>query len=153
MLAPYTTGAVSGSPRKPDMSEHPEHENPAPVSKSRWPAVLSAVAIAYPLLPLAALYAEWLLAWYVLGHPPRPHLDDPKYIAGSSWMHPFFGLAYIGITPMFLVCLGLNAHYAFTRQLRWQDLVPRVSAFVLLWVGALALLAWDPGRVLYWWFD
>jgi hypothetical protein len=37
-----------------------------------------------PLLLVASLDGQWLLSWAVLGHIPRPSLDDPKYIDGAS---------------------------------------------------------------------
>ena len=34
-----------------------------------------------PAVVLSYLYATWVTAWCVLGHCPRPSLDDPKYIS------------------------------------------------------------------------
>ena len=34
-----------------------------------------------PAVVLFYLYATWVTAWCVLGHCPRPSLDDPKYIS------------------------------------------------------------------------
>ncbi len=33
-----------------------------------------------PVVMLFYLYATWVTAWMVLGHCPRPSLDDPKHI-------------------------------------------------------------------------
>ncbi len=34
-----------------------------------------------PAVVVLYLYATWVTAWCVLGHCPRPSLDDPKYIS------------------------------------------------------------------------
>ena len=47
----------------------------------RFISPLTRFAYAYPVLMLASLYTTWFAAWAVLGHPPRPSLDDPKYIS------------------------------------------------------------------------
>lgn len=39
--------------------------------------LLRAVVWLYPVILIAAFYATWLVAWFVLGHMPRPSLDDP----------------------------------------------------------------------------
>ncbi len=44
------------------------------IEAARWASALQ------PVIVLLYLYATWATAWCVLGHLPRPSLDDPKYI-------------------------------------------------------------------------
>src|SRR4051812_2121677 len=62
-----------------------------------------------PLMVVGTLYGEWLLATWSLGHPPRPSLDDPKDIAGSSWMHEITMLAILCAIPGAIAAFSLNA--------------------------------------------
>jgi hypothetical protein len=115
--------------------------------------VAALVALAYPLVFVALLYGEWLLAWFVLGHPPHASLDDPGDIAMSADVHLATGLALLGIPWAACAALALNlTHVVFARPP-----VPRVrrrfALLAFLWVGLVVVLIWDPGDVLYWWFD
>src|SRR5262245_46235761 len=53
-----------------------------------WLSVAAWLAAFYPGLVLLSLYVTWLIAWYLLGHPPRIYLDDPNFI------HPFVNIFY-----------------------------------------------------------
>ncbi len=44
-------------------------------------AWLDIVSLGYPALLVGSFYGLWLVAALVLGHPPRPMLDDPKSIS------------------------------------------------------------------------
>jgi len=70
-----------------------------PRKQSKAIAILASALLLYPLLVLASLSGEWLLARLALGHPPRPSADDPKQIAGSRWLHGITALAVLGILP------------------------------------------------------
>jgi len=107
-----------------------------------------------PLLVAAPLYGEWLLATWSLGHPPRPSLDDPKDIVGSNWMHGITALAILGALPAACAALALNVLEAcFNRSSGPRAVVARMSVVIISWLALLALLRWDPGAVVYWWFD
>jgi hypothetical protein len=102
---------------------------------------------------VAALYGEWLLAWLVLGHPPRPSLDDPKGVPGSSWMHVVTALALLGMVPAAAAALALNVAHLLTARPSAVRGVARLVALFGLWLAVFALLRWDPWRVVYWWMD
>jgi hypothetical protein len=113
----------------------------------------ASAALLYPVVVVAALYGEWLLAWHVLGHPPRPSLDDPKGIPGSSWMHAVTALAVLGTLPAAFAALALNAtHLVMARPSAVRG-VARLVALSGLWLALFALLRWDPWQVGYWWMD
>lgn len=111
------------------------------------------LAAAYPLLLLGALYGQWLLSWWVLGHEPRPSLDDPKFIDGASWMHLVTYVALRGLLPVGAGALALNVIYIALRRPSLAAALLRIGLIVPLWVGTLLLIRYDPGRVLYWWRD
>ncbi len=58
---------------------HPEVRGVSRI-RNRIEQVIVVVFHAYPLVLLASLYLTWFAGWVALGHPPRPSLDDPKYI-------------------------------------------------------------------------
>jgi hypothetical protein len=135
------------------MSRPLEYALPAARPPSRPLALFADVSAAYPLLLIACLYGEWLLAWYMLGHAPEPWVDDPKDIVGSSWMNFLTGLAILGLGPAFILALVMNALHVGYHRLFGLRLAVRVAAIFLLWVGLYALLRGDPGSVVKWWFD
>ncbi len=52
----------------------------------------------YPFLILACFYATWLTAWWILGHRPRPSLDDPQMISPV--------VLVVGSAPSILLSFG-----------------------------------------------
>jgi len=122
-------------------------------SKSSWLPILADLTLVCPLFLVVLLYGEWLLAWWILGHMPIPSLDDPKYIDGSSWMHPVVALALLVSVPAFFAALLLNALNSAINPTGWRRGVVRIAAFLLFWAGTPTLLRLDPGGVVYWWLD
>jgi hypothetical protein len=135
------------------MTQALDYERPTHRPPTRVFGFLSNATAAYPLLLVSALYGQWLLSWWVLGHRPQPSLDDPKYIVGANWMHGVTGCALLGFLPAGFAALALNTLYAAGHRLRGIRLVARIVLVVSLWLGTFLLLRWDPGLVLYWWFD
>ena len=135
------------------MTQALDHERSLNRSPSRWLAFFAHATAAYPLLLLGSLYGEWLLSWWVLGHRPRPSLDDPKSIDATIWMHIVTYLALRGFAPAGCVAVVLNTLYAINHRVRGSRLLVRVAVIAALWLGTFALLRWDPGLVLFWWFD
>ena len=68
----------------------------------------------YPLLPLAMLYFTWIVAWIVLGHAPRPSLDDPKSISSVVDVSYLVTLLLLMSMPFGLV-IGLVIGLVLTR--------------------------------------
>lgn len=130
-----------------------DYARPAPRRPSRTLAFAAHLASSYPLLLLGSLYGEWLLASLMLGHQPRPSLDDPKGISGSSWMHPIPFVALMGMLPAACATLILNALYVINSRIRGRRLLTRLAGLLSLWLGMLATLRLDPLKVLFWWLD
>jgi hypothetical protein len=127
----------------------PQREHTA----ARALAVLAYTTAAYPLLLVGLLYGQWLLSWWVLGRQPRPSLDDPAYIAGTSWMHWVTGLVFIGYVPMFIAAAVLNTLCALRHRNPGAQSAIRMTGCVTLWLGSLLLFRADPGLVVAWWCD
>lgn len=111
------------------------------------------MASVYPLLFLALLYGQWLLSWLVLGHPPRPSLDDPADIAGARWLYPITALVLTAFPVAAGAVLVLNALELRKGGFQWRRLLIRTALIACAWAGTVALLRWDPGLVMYWWLD
>jgi hypothetical protein len=107
----------------------------------------------WPVLVIALLYGEWLLATWSLGHIPRPSIDDPKGVAGSSWMHILTLIAIFGAVPAAALALVLNATVISICRLTVLRGLLRIAAVMLSWAVLWALFRLDPGAVLFWWFD
>lgn len=120
----------------------------------RW--VLRAVPFvgaAYPPLVLTSGYGEWLLAWCLLGHPPRISYDDPKGIAGSNVLHLVtFMVMQMRVPVASLTLALLPSALRRTALGRGQQALVGV-AMLIIWFGVFLFLRWDPGRVWEWWWD
>jgi hypothetical protein len=127
---------------------HPEFRRPSKALRR-----LAFVSLFLPLVVVGSLYGEWLLAWWSLGHAPRPSLDDPKDIAGSSWMYGITGVALVGAVHMALAALALHVADIAVNRPSISRSVVRIAVVVASWVALFALLWWDPGRVGSWWID
>jgi hypothetical protein len=99
------------------------------------------------------LYFEWLLAWFSLRHAPRPSLDDPKAILGSSWLH---SVTTVVLMAGLLIALGgivLNLRHFDANGVSPARVIRRLVVIILLWSALFVLLHVDPGGVFAWWMD
>lgn len=79
-------------------------------------------------------------------------MDDPKSIAGASWMGHITALALLGLLPAGGCAAALNLLYTADRDLGGR-MIMRLVLIAALWLGMFLLLICDPARVLYWWLD
>lgn len=119
---------------------------------------LTRVAYAYPVLMLAALYATWFVAWAVLGHPPRPSLDDPKYISTFVDIPYIFTMILIIATPGAMVlAVGLTPlHFRRLESSRGAVVTKTTLALLMLvalWAVTIAVCRLDPWNVSMWYMD
>jgi hypothetical protein len=112
----------------------------------------------YPLLPLLALYATWLAGWAMLGHRPRPSLDDPKDIGGA--VDAFYLVAAlllftfpIGCAVVAAMGIPVTIWYVRSRTESWRRAVLLALVLAGIYAACLLLLKWDPLQVLYWYMD
>ena len=113
----------------------------------------SNAVLLYPLLLCFALYCEWFVAWHTLGHAPRPSLDDPKDIVETWLLHRATEVLLMGFLPAAAAAFVLAVADSITRRRGTRRLVQRIAMILLLWGLVIALVRWDSGQVLSWWFD
>ena len=92
---------------------------------------------------LIVMRGTWLLAWIVLGHMPRPMLDDPKFI--SPLVGVVYGFAYD--TCFFWLVAGFLATCLSVMVLRHHLL--NLAIGLLSWFVALVLV----GGMMEWFLD
>lgn len=109
------------------------------------------LAWCYPLLALASLYGTWLIAWLVLGHMPRPSLDDPKSISSLvDVAHTVTTVLLIGFPVAAIAGIALQL---VQPRVSWSTRVLCCGAMILLWLATIAFLRWDPFQVGTWYMD
>jgi hypothetical protein len=111
------------------------------------------VVALYPVMIPVYLYLTWLMAWCVLGHRPRPSLDDPKFLGPIAQVPA--AMFYLSIQSWPIVWkISAGAYVILT-----IDWLRRQSMFIPLlippcaWLVAFLILMWDSQRVLYWYMD
>lgn len=138
----------------PESVSSPAEQKSPSVSRLKIAAWL--LLYLYPLCLAGSFYAAWIVAWLVLGHPPRPMLDDPKSIGGVMvvvYLIP--GLLLVAMPA--LAPLGLAASFFCPicprGRLRWLQKTALAILYIALCAIVLLMLRADPGRVVEWWFD
>jgi hypothetical protein len=103
-----------------------------------------------PAVLVSYMYATWLTAWCVLGHCPRPSLDDPKSISPVVEVpYVMFGFS-IFYGWMICACSGLVL--SVVCAVRRSNPRP-LLALPFAWVAGYIALISDPFGVLYWYMD
>jgi hypothetical protein len=123
----------------------------SPPKRRRMTAVYAAAL--YPVMISVYLYLTWLTAWCVLGHRPRPYLDDPKLL--GPIFHVPAAMFFLSIQSWPIVWkISAGAYVILT-----VDWLRRQSMFIPLlippcaWLVAFVTLMKDPMGILRWYFD
>jgi hypothetical protein len=103
-----------------------------------------------PAVVLFYLYATWATAWCVLGHRPRPSLDDPKFISPVVDV-PYVMFAF-SLFYGWMICACTGLLLGAVCAARRRNIRPLV-ALPFVWLAGYFALVLDPLGVLYWWFD
>jgi hypothetical protein len=103
-----------------------------------------------PAVVLFYLYATWATAWCVLGHCPRPSLDDPKSISPVVEV-PYVMFAFsLFFGWVICACTGLLlSAICYARRSNIRPLL----ALLFAWLTGYFALILDPLGVLYWYMD
>jgi hypothetical protein len=113
------------------------------------------IAYTYPLLAAICFYSSWLVAWVMLGHVPRPMLDDPKSIGGiMDFAYLISLLSIISfplLTPLFL-CSSFFCPLRFSNHRVAQGLTLAI-AYICTSAAIVMTIWYDPGSVVEWFFD
>jgi hypothetical protein len=112
------------------------------------------LAWAWSVLPVGCLYLAWLSAWFIIGHRPRPMIDNPHQI--NVLVTALSALAILSGTSF---PVGLGAGIFLT--IWWvhdQRGSTRMATFLILLlfachIASLALIIADPVHVLEWLLD
>jgi hypothetical protein len=120
---------------------------------SRLLQIAASALMAYPLLFAVFLYGEWLTAWWVLGHPPRSSLDDPKHVPISRYLGLPTYLTMLAIPWAACGAVVLNLALVLFHRPATPRVVVRFALLLALWSALAGVFLFDPGGVLYWWFD
>src|SRR6185369_2668082 len=94
--------------------------------RTRLIRAVHAAALVFPLLPPAAEYGAYLLAWAKLGARPVPLLNDPSEVLGPAY--------YLSGLPLLLMPAGWMLALC-SAEMRWVhgESRGRVVARALLW--------------------
>lgn len=125
----------------------------APPERRPWSTAHSLGAAASLLLgvaPVLLIGLQWGVAWLTLGRPPRPMLDDPKFISPL--------VTVLGVIAGF--CLALLPVQPFLLPLLWWRIARETPQWKLIALGCVVLpiasvviLRQDPFSIVTWWFD
>ena len=111
------------------------------------------VAVLYPLVYALLLYAEWIIGWQVLGHRPRPSIDDPKSIGLTvTAFHSLNMLMLLSLLPVGFAGFILAIMHGFAPR-RGTSAGLALFCWVLVWGGTFYVFRWDPFHVMNWWMD
>jgi hypothetical protein len=102
------------------------------------------------LMPLVYLYATWITAWCVLGHRPRPYLDDPKWFS-EVVIVPYL-MCSVSLVFGSPICLGTGLLLAVICSARRRIHSP-LMILPVAWLTAYVIFRWDPLSVFYWYID
>ena len=120
-----------------------------------WKLALWLAAYAYPVIGACVFYLSWFAAWLVLGHKPRPMLDDPKSIGGLMDIAYLISIVALLTVPV-LTPIGFVASFICplnifgTPRTRCAILA---AAYIGICVVILLTIKADPGSIVEWWLD
>jgi hypothetical protein len=135
------------------MTDTLDYADPTTVRSDAKLPRFAVASLLWPVLVVTLLYGEWLLATWSLGHVPRPSIDDPMDIAGSRWMHIVTTLAVLGAVPAAFAALVLNTIAMELHRPTALRGILRLAAVMTSWAVLVAVVYWDPGKILFWWLD
>ena len=104
-LNPYQTPPATQSV----MGDHAESRFRGSVV-ARYSFAIWLIVYLYPVWFLGSVFLAWLNAWFQLGYPPRPMLDDPKNMGGISTITYCVFVTLLMLMPV-LTPLGFAASF------------------------------------------
>lgn len=105
----------------------------------------------YALIVLACYNGIWLLAYFELGHAPRPMLDDPKFVKTVGAGGAEFVLVIVGTSPV--AALGGIFSQFFVLRREFGNRLLFAGLTLCLWIGLLFLLRIDDRDIIGWLMD
>lgn len=125
------------------------------IQLDRGPLPLWLALYCYPVCAASCFYATWLVAWFCLGHLPRPMLDDPKYIGGAMDVAYPLSVIVVSSVPLLTPIGFVASFFSPMRVIKngVQQGFVLAAIYVAVCVTLVALVRHDPGRVIEWWID
>jgi hypothetical protein len=138
-----------------------DYDSRKPRPTRRWQRVIIAAFWIYPPLVPLSFYAPWLAAWLVLGHRPRPNIDDPWQI---SWIVNVFGYLAVAMLisllfafgPAFIAGAILQSKWGRARQRRGKypaSALELAALYLACLIACLILFIFDPLGPLKWFMN
>ena len=118
-------------------------------------AFVWSLAFFYPVIATFSVYFYWIVAWLLLGHRPRPSVDDPKEVGWAMGYVYNIVLIMVVLLPPMSVGGLVWAILCPIRSLRERRFgrVMIVVAYALLAFSVWKLATLDPGQVFEWFID
>jgi hypothetical protein len=114
------------------------------------------MATSYPIVCLFSLYLTWMGAWFALGHPARPSLDDPKDIDAVTVPYVLTAILLFSSPFALVISLGLMVERVVRRSrtsAHWLARSAPLLVVPLAWAIGYGFLRSDPGCVFNWYMD
>ena len=113
------------------------------------------VSYFYPIIAVGSVYLSWFTAWLLIGHQPRPMVDDPQQIGGL--MNAVYPVAFLLISfwPPLALCglfITWRCPIPSIRQ-RYVSLAALFVSYIAICAIAAGFIHLDPGRVFEWFAD
>ena len=109
----------------------------------------------YPLIAVLSIYICWMIGWAMLGHPPVPMRNDPKFIGGAM-NGAYFCTALVWMATPFIAPAGLAAAWfcPIAPNRRSNTIIAySIAGYVALYIVAYFVLLIDPLSVFEWYCD
>lgn len=116
-----------------------------------WIFPLRVMLWLYPTIPVTALYGTWLIAGLVLGHMPRPSIDDPKHISLLVTV-PYVLTGILLVTYPAAAIIGAAMQLSLPHH-SWIQRLLSCTTNVIVWIAVVMVLRWDPLHVATWYLD
>ena len=135
------------------MTEKRDHQQPLLRRLSKLLKYAAIGSLFFPLLITSALYGQWLVATWRLGHFPRNDMSNDPAESTYLWMHLLTMLSLLGTMPATLIAFVLNIIDLKRNPSTRLQRVTRISILLVSWSVLYVLFSVDPGGVLGWWID
>ena len=113
-----------------------------------WRIVAAVYIVGHPLFFHLGVCLTWALGWIALGRPPIPGIDNPQNF--GVCLIGTITIAWLGLWPLLAFFSFLLLVTIFDRARDIARLAASMGGFYLI---ALALISWDPGGIICWFFD
>ena len=125
-----------------------------PSNRRRGLRYMANFTLAYPIVVVGLLYADWFLSWYNIGHKPSIWGDDdPYYDCGTKWLYVTTYFALVGILPVGCLSVISNIAHVFCNRLSAAQASIRLFTLSSLWLGMICWFMSDGHQIMVWWMD